>query len=217
MFNLSTYCLKVLFNTFLIASVLIVFYYTFLANRNINQNTDIDNARQLKLVANLPQYNVWLIFTKVNERSPLRYKFNNILVNLLTTSSVRLSFHIIVDNSSRAVAAKEISEAVLLTDKNVSYSFYDVEECAESIEDIVSVMTPRFSSKPGIYRLLVVADDFPNFLLLVFSGTYYSDALFYLSLGLYRIAPKNQKKAVLLDCDLFFKQDVKLLFKEFDR
>lgn len=45
-------------------------------------------------------------------------------------------------------------------------------------------------------------------------GTYYSDSLFYLSLGLYRIAPKKQMGAVMLDCDLYFKDDIKHLFNE---
>jgi hypothetical protein len=49
------------------------------------------------------------------------------------------------------------------------------------------------------------------------SGTYYSDALFYISLGLYRIAPQSQNRALLLDCDLYLKKDIHLVFKEFDR
>lgn len=49
-----------------------------------------------------------------------------------------------------------------------------------------------------------------------FPGTYYSGALFYISLGLYRIAPKTQQRAILLDCDLYFKKDVLLLFKQFE-
>lgn len=54
-------------------------------------------------------------------------------------------------------------------------------------------------------------------LIMIIVGTYYSDALFYISLGLYRIAPESQGRAVLLDCDLYFQQDIKLLFEEFDR
>lgn len=82
------------------------------------------------------------------------------------------------------------------TNKTVLYTLYDVKEAARLIKDIVDVMTPHFSSKPG---------------------TYYSDALFYLSLGMTRIAPINQKKAVMLDCDLYFKEDIALLFKEFEK
>lgn len=73
--------------------------------------------------------------------------------------------------------------------------YYDVHKLAVQLEDIVSVMSPKFSSKPG---------------------TYYSDALFFLSLGLHRIASPNQKFAVMLDVDTKLRKDVKELFKEFD-
>ncbi|KAJ3655311.1 hypothetical protein Zmor_014446 [Zophobas morio] len=141
-------------------------------------------------------YHVWLIFTKVTERSPLRYKFHNLLENILNISTVSLKFHIIVDNSSKYLATNEISDVVSHSNKPIYYKFYDVEICAKAIEDIVEVLTPHFSSKPG---------------------TYYSDALFFISLGLYRIAPVSQTRAVLLDCDLYFKQDIRLLFEEFSR
>lgn len=73
--------------------------------------------------------------------------------------------------------------------------YYDVHELARRLEDIVSVMSPHFSSKPG---------------------TYYSDALFFLSLGLHRIAPADQKVAAMFDADTKFRRDVKELFEEFD-
>lgn len=62
-----------------------------------------------------------------------------------------------------------------------------------------------------MYRIIILI-YFLNVL-----GTYYSDALFYLSLGLYKIAPANQDKAVMLDCDLYFKKDIALLFDEFKK
>lgn len=55
-------------------------------------------------------------------------------------------------------------------------------------------MSPHFSSKPG---------------------TYYSDALFFLSLGLHRIAPPGQNLAVMFDADTKFRMDIKALFEEF--
>lgn len=56
-------------------------------------------------------------------------------------------------------------------------------------------MSPHFSSKPG---------------------TYYSDALFFISLGLHRIAPNHQRFAVMFDADTKFRKDVKDLFEEFN-
>jgi len=57
-------------------------------------------------------------------------------------------------------------------------------------------MSPHFSSKPG---------------------TYYSDALFFISLGLHRIAPNYQRLAVMFDADTKFRTDVKDLFEEFNK
>lgn len=74
--------------------------------------------------------------------------------------------------------------------------YYDVNKLARELEDIVSVMSDHFSSKPG---------------------TYYSDALFFLSLGLHRFAPINQNYAVMFDADTKFRRDVKELFQEFDK
>ena len=73
--------------------------------------------------------------------------------------------------------------------------YYDVQKSAAKIEEIVSVMTQFFSSKPG---------------------TYYSDALFFISLGLHKIASDDQDLAVMLDADTKLRVDVKLLFKEFE-
>lgn len=73
--------------------------------------------------------------------------------------------------------------------------YYDVHELALQLQDIVSVMSPHFSSKPG---------------------TYYSDALFFLSLGLHRIAPVDQNVAAMFDADTKFRKDIKELFEEFN-
>lgn len=73
--------------------------------------------------------------------------------------------------------------------------YYDVHELASQLKDIVSVMSPHFSSKPG---------------------TYYSDALFFLSLGLHRIAPAEQSLAAMFDADTKFCKDIKELFEEFE-
>lgn len=141
------------------------------------------------------QHNVWLIFTKVYVGSPLTYKFESLLANLMMISSVPLNLNIIVDNSSEAIAENVISKQIQKSNKNISYNFYHITESAKHIEDIVSIMS-NFFSKPG---------------------SYYNDVLFYISLGLHRIAPANQKYAILLDCDIYFKKDIDLLFKQFEK
>nr|XP_023022389.1 xyloside xylosyltransferase 1 [Leptinotarsa decemlineata] len=194
-------------NTFLniciIIGLITLFYYAFSTEDSNNHQRHMRKIprRQignLKFTSSSPkntkEYNVWLIFTKVTNASTLIYKFRDLVHNLLNVSSVPLKFNIIVDRVSQGIAENQIAD-VVYGNKTIVYSFYDIEESAKKIQDIVEVMTPHFSSKPG---------------------TYYSDALFYISLGLYRIAPLNQNIAILLDCDLYFKKDIGLLFNEFD-
>lgn len=140
-------------------------------------------------------YNIWCIFTKVTDRSPMRRKFRILTESLFTFTSVNLTFHVIVDSSSKIIAQTVIKTHFIKLNKLFIVKYYDVHKSASEIEDIVSAMSPKFSSNPG---------------------TYYSDALFFLSLGLHKIASLDQKFAVMLDVDTKLQTDVKELFKEFD-
>ncbi|KAL3281059.1 hypothetical protein HHI36_004283 [Cryptolaemus montrouzieri] len=113
----------------------------------------------------------------------------------MNVSSVPLSFNIIVDETSRSLAEDIIVKQMEKFNKSIIFNFYDIDYCAKLVDDIVGVMS-KFFSKPG---------------------SYYSDVLFFISLGLHRIAPKTQKRAILLDCDLYFKEDVALIFDEFKK
>ncbi|XP_017770644.1 PREDICTED: xyloside xylosyltransferase 1 [Nicrophorus vespilloides] len=192
--------LRFLFNLSIVLTILVLLFYLFTIYDNDNSKSQLrlfkaENVEPMEKAIKLDNdYNLWLIFTKVIDKSPLMYNFNNLLNNLMNVSSVPLNFHIIVDEHSRILAQSEINKIINATSINVQYTFYDIQTLAASIQDIVNAMTPFFSSRPG---------------------TYYSDALFYLSLGLHRIA-KTQNRAIILDCDLHFKEDVLLLFKEFD-
>ncbi|KAF7386523.1 hypothetical protein HZH68_013655 [Vespula germanica] len=140
-------------------------------------------------------YNVWCIFTKVATNSPMRRKFYVFTKSLLSLATVDIAFHVITDDDSRPIAQNVVQSVASSTKKTMKVQYYNVHELAQRLEDIVSVMSPHFSSKPG---------------------TYYSDALFFLSLGLHRIAPVDQKVAAMFDADTKFRKDVKELFKEFD-
>ncbi|XP_043679362.1 xyloside xylosyltransferase 1 isoform X1 [Vespula pensylvanica] len=140
-------------------------------------------------------YNVWCIFTKVSTNSPMRRKFYVFTKSLLSLATVDIAFHVITDDDSRPIAQNVVQSVASSTKKTMKVQYYNVQELAQQLEDIVSVMSPHFSSKPG---------------------TYYSDALFFLSLGLHRIAPVDQKVAAMFDADTKFRKDVKELFKEFD-
>ncbi|XP_011641541.1 xyloside xylosyltransferase 1 [Pogonomyrmex barbatus] len=140
-------------------------------------------------------YNIWCIFSKVASNSPMRRKFQIFVDSLLSLASVDIIFHVISDNDSHDIAEIIIKNVMINTGKFMKVFYYDVHKLAVQLEDIVSVMSPHFSSKPG---------------------TYYSDALFFISLGLHRIAPSHQRFAMMFDADTKFRRDVKDLFEEFN-
>ncbi|KAJ8946482.1 hypothetical protein NQ314_008876 [Rhamnusium bicolor] len=136
---------------------LFYFIMPFLTHDSINQKYLKKNARKdIKHVRFISasvkkrrDYNIWLIFTKVTNVSTLSFKFRDLIHNLLNVTSVPLKFNIIVDRVSQGIAENQISDVVFYMNKSLVYSFYDIEESAKKIQDIVEVMTPYFSSKPG--------------------------------------------------------------------
>lgn len=167
------------------------------------------------------EYNVWCIFCKANSLAPLTQKFSVFAHSLVQLSSVPLTLNVVTDNVSFPIAEEVLHHVRTVTGKyfkvgtnadrrrvfsalfrlptflfSVSFQvqFYDVRELAEKVSDIVMTMQTYFTSQPD---------------------SYYSDALFFLSIGLYRIA-LNQVEAVMIDVDTKFHSDVKLLFDEFN-
>lgn len=161
--------------------------YVFI-ERNTNLTSSMKTTRK-------EYYNIWCIFTKITNNSPMRRKFKIFIESLLKFTSVEIFLHVISDTNSKSIAEKVIQVVQTVLGKKMKVQFYDVHKLAAQLEDVVSVMSPHFSSKPG---------------------TYYSDALFFLSLGLHRIAPPEQNIAIMFDADTKFRTDVKEIFKEFD-
>lgn len=150
--------MKTIFNISVFVSFLLVFLCTFSILDNIKfkyynkyenvTNVAFDRRDVPKIIRLDDDYNVWLIFTKVIDKSPLMYNFKNLITNLLNVSSIPLHFNIFVDSTSESLAKKILIEANT-TDARYKYSFYDVTVSAKLIEDIVHIMTPHFSSRPG--------------------------------------------------------------------
>lgn len=146
--------------TVLLCALYFAYVITTLGNipRNIKYNINYTTIVQPKVdlpqfVPNvsdtLEEYNIWLIFTKVTNKSSLTFKFSNLIINLLNVSSVPLEFNVIVDDQSRVIAEKKFYQLEQKTNKALQFKFYDVANCTSQIVDIVAAMTPYFSSKPG--------------------------------------------------------------------
>lgn len=142
------------------------------------------------------EYNIFVIYTKENYQ--LHVKFELFIKSLLkfANSGVLLHLHVLTDETSGHSVDQILEAEVRRYRRSIIYSLYNMHLCAEEVMDIVNTMTPYFSSTPK---------------------SYYSDSLFFLSLGLHRIADENMERAILLDCDIVFRTDVRLLFNEFER
>ncbi|XP_053665580.1 xyloside xylosyltransferase 1 [Anopheles marshallii] len=141
------------------------------------------------------EYNIFLIYTKESQNLILHSQLELFLRSLLKYSTIELHLHIITDEQSERSAEELIKQQIERFHRTAFYTLYDVRDCAEKISDIVHGMMPLFN-----YR----------------SGSYYSDALFLLSLGLHRIVDRNMRQAILIDCDVVFRASVKELFDQFE-
>ncbi|KAK6622143.1 hypothetical protein RUM44_001950 [Polyplax serrata] len=139
-------------------------------------------------------HNIWCIFCKATPASPLRYKFSVFVLSLVNRSSVPLTINLITDDGSRSTAQKVFEHVKNVTKKDFQVTFHDIRDLAAKTSDIINTMRKYFTSQ---------------------TDSYYSDALFFISLGLHRIAV-NQTKAIMIDVDTKLNTDVKLLFDEFN-
>ncbi|XP_034109484.1 xyloside xylosyltransferase 1 isoform X1 [Drosophila nasuta] len=139
-------------------------------------------------------YNIFVIYTRENYR--LQMKFDLFAHSLFKHTNAQLHLHIITDKESEMSVLDILQRKIRKFRRIVIYTMYDVQICSNIIQDITAKLSPYFSSMPN---------------------SYYSDSLFFLSLGLHRIADKSISRAILFDCDIVFRSDVRLLFAEFDR
>lgn len=140
------------------------------------------------------KYNIFVIYTRDNYR--LHMKFDLFAHSLFKHTSAQLHLHIITDKESELSVLDILKKKIRRFRRVVIYTMYDVQICFNIIQDITAKLSPYFSSAPN---------------------SYYSDSLFFLSLGLHRIADESISRAILFDCDIVFRSDVRLLFAEFDR
>uniref|UniRef100_A0A182NHI8 Xyloside xylosyltransferase 1 n=1 Tax=Anopheles dirus TaxID=7168 RepID=A0A182NHI8_9DIPT len=161
-------------------------------------DTAASKLKRVKYVpkgANDTEYNIFIIYTKESQNQILHSQLELFLRSLLKYSTVELHLHIITDEQSEHSAEELIKQQIERFHRTAFYTLYHVQDCAEKIGDIVHGMLPLFN-----YR----------------SGSYYSDALFLLSLGLHRIVDRSMRRAILIDCDVVFRASVKELFDQFD-
>lgn len=147
--------------------------------------------------SNMTEYNLFVIYTKENQA--LKHKLELFLKSLLKYASIPLHLHLISDDRSLNSLESSINanfHKYRMAGRQHLYTIYDMQDAVMKIKDIHEAMMPLFSYT---------------------SGSYYSDPLFLLSLGLFRIVDRQMKHGILVDVDVVFRSDVKELFDEFKK
>ncbi|KAM6064295.1 xyloside xylosyltransferase 1 isoform 1-T1 [Theristicus caerulescens] len=140
-----------------------------------------------------------MMFTKA-ERSPaLRAKGRAALGSLLRHGRLgggdALHLHLVTEGASRDIGLGLLRDLLRGAAFRHQVIVHDVNELTEKLFPIVEAMQKHFSAG---------------------SGTYYSDSIFFLSVAMHRIMPKEITQIIQVDLDLKYKTNIRDLFDEFD-
>ncbi|KAM9317131.1 xyloside xylosyltransferase 1 [Gastrophryne carolinensis] len=156
-------------------------------------------AKSKSLEAPAQDYHLLAMFTKAERSAGLRDNFRRALGSLLRyakfESSEVLSLHFVSDPGSREAAKNLLHDLLPGAAFKYKVIFHDVGALTEKLFPIVEAMQKLFSAG---------------------TGTYYSDSIFFLSVALHHIMPKEITRIIQLDLDLKFKTNIRELFEEFD-
>ncbi|XP_072264304.1 xyloside xylosyltransferase 1 isoform X2 [Pyxicephalus adspersus] len=144
-------------------------------------------------------YHLLMMFTKVDRSPGLRDKFQLALRSLLKYGKFEshevLSLHFVSDEPSKDIGKTVLRDLLQGASFKYKVIFHDVSALTEKLFPIVEAMQKLFSAG---------------------TGTYYSDSIFFLSVALHHILPKDITRIIQLDLDLKFKTNIRELFEEFD-
>ncbi|XP_019735928.1 xyloside xylosyltransferase 1 isoform X1 [Hippocampus comes] len=146
------------------------------------------------------RYNVLMMFTKVDKSQNLQDKFRVAMLSMVKYAQFLegevLVLHFVSDPVSKVLGEKMLQEFF----KNVTFKyevlFHDVDTFTHRLFPIVEALQKHFSAG---------------------SWSYFSDAIFFLSVAMHRILPQNLTRIVQLDIDLKYRTNIRDLFQEFDR
>ncbi|XP_075058351.1 xyloside xylosyltransferase 1 [Mixophyes fleayi] len=178
------------------------------AAHSVSPDLDLSSSSELKLSEgkskNLESrgvldYHLLMMFTKVDRSPGLGNKFQVALSSLVKygkfESNEVLSLHFVSDEPSKEIGKTVLRDLLQGASFKYKVIFHDVSALTDKLFPIVEAMQKLFSAG---------------------TGTYYSDSIFFLSVALHRIMPKDISRIIQLDLDLKFKTNIRKLFEEFD-
>ncbi|XP_044239071.1 xyloside xylosyltransferase 1 isoform X2 [Ursus arctos] len=145
-------------------------------------------------------YHLLMMFTKAEHNAALQAKARVALRSLLRLAKFEahevLNLHFVSEEASREVAKALLRELLPpAAGFKCKVVFHDVGVLTDKLFPVVEAMQKHFSAG---------------------SGTYYSDSIFFLSVAMHQIMPKEILRIIQLDLDLKYKTNIRELFEEFD-
>ncbi|XP_057357347.1 xyloside xylosyltransferase 1 isoform X1 [Manis pentadactyla] len=145
-------------------------------------------------------YHLLMMFTKAEHNAALQAKARVALRSLLRLAKFEahevLNMHFVSEEASREVAKALLRELLPpAAGFKCKVVFHDVGVLTDKLFPVVEAMQKHFSAG---------------------SGTYYSDSIFFLSVAMHQIMPKEILQIIQLDLDLKYKTNIRELFEEFD-
>ncbi|PRD21917.1 UNVERIFIED_CONTAM: Xxylt1 [Trichonephila clavipes] len=138
--------------------------------------------------------NILFSFVHANSNLKLKNKLNRCISSLFNYATPALHLHILTDRSSLNSTIQVLEETAPLARTAVRVSLYDANIFMKPLQELIDSLKPHFSFK---------------------QGAYYSDGIFYISIGLFKVMTLN--KIIIIDIDVKFLSDVKLLYDYFDK
>ncbi|XP_061428841.1 xyloside xylosyltransferase 1 [Lethenteron reissneri] len=146
------------------------------------------------------EYHVLMMFTKVNQKHDLQEKFKIFMKSLVMHSHFEenelLHMHLVCDEPSRALGQKLLDAFLGKASFHSKVTVHGVGQLAEQLHPIVEPMQSHFSAG---------------------SGSYFNDAIFFMSVAMHLFMPREMERIVQLDLDLKLMANIRLLFSEFDK
>lgn len=140
-----------------------------------------------------------MMYSKADRSPALGSKFRQALGSLLSSGKLQasevLNLHFVTDEPSRDLAKAAMRDLLQGAAFKYKVIFHDVNALTEKLFPVVEAMQKHFSAG---------------------SGTYYSDSIFFLSVAMHRIMPKEISRMIQLDLDLKYTSNIRELFEEFD-
>nr|XP_020820344.1 xyloside xylosyltransferase 1 [Phascolarctos cinereus] len=144
-------------------------------------------------------YHVLMMFTKADRSPALQAKGRTALCSLLSLAKLDeqevLNVHFVSEEASKEIAKNLLRELLPGVTFKYKVIFHDVGVLTEKLFPVVEAMQKHFSAG---------------------SGTYYGDSIFFLSIAMHQIMPKEISRIIQLDLDLKHKTNIRELFEEFD-